>query len=275
MAEIEFSQTHFKRISGLMHELVGLSFNDSKKPLIASRLTSRLLRLGLNSFDEYLAILNDNNQAAELQMAIDLLTTNETYFFREPKHYTLIEEELVRRKVRDPIAIWSAASSFGDEAFSTAMLLADMQQAGKIGPDWEILATDISHRVLRSATEAVFPEDRLRDVTPQRLRRYCLKGSGPSEGQVMIQDELRGRVSFGQLNLCKPFEGIGPFDIVFLRNVMIYFDPPTKREVVDRVLSTLKSGGLFFAGTAEGRVQCDTPLEIIQPGAYRKPPRGT
>jgi chemotaxis protein methyltransferase CheR len=109
----------------------------------------------------------------------------------------LLEQELTARRSRAPLAIWSAAASFGDEAYSTAMLLSDMQVQGRIGPDWSILATDISHRVLLSAKEAVYPEDRLRAVSPERLRRYCLRGDGDSEGQVLMQDKIRERVQFG------------------------------------------------------------------------------
>jgi chemotaxis protein methyltransferase CheR len=203
-------------------------------------------------------------------MAVDLLTTNETYFFREPKHYDLLQQELPALADKSSIAVWSAASSFGDEAYSTAMLLSDLQMSGRVGPGWSILATDISHRVLLSAKEAVYPEDRLRAVSPDRLRRYCLRGDGPSEGQVLLQEKIRSRVQFGQLNLCKPFSGLGPFDVIFLRNVLIYFDPPTKVDVVDRVLTALKPGGLFFLGTAEGRVPCKTPLQTVIPGAFRK-----
>jgi chemotaxis protein methyltransferase CheR len=271
MAVMNFSDAEFKRIGDLMYEAVGLSYNDSKKSLIQSRLAPRIQRLGLGGFADYIEMLADEGEAAEFQMAVDLLTTNETYFFREPKHYELLEQELSARKSRAPLAIWSAASSFGDEAYSTAMLLSDLQTAGRVGPDWSILATDISHRVLLSAKEGVFPQDRLRAVSPERLRRYCLKGEGPAEGQSMVMDKLRTRVQFGQLNLCKPIDGLGPFDVVFLRNVLIYFDIPTKRAVVNRVLATLKPGGLFFLGTAEGRVQCDTPLITVQPGAFRKP----
>lgn len=266
----ELSDKTFHRIRDIMYESVGLSFTDSKKSLISTRLSSRIQKLGLKKFEDYLAVLEDETSAAEFQMAVDLLTTNETYFFREPKHYEFLEQELIAKKSRTPLSIWSAASSFGDEAYSTAMLLSDMQQKGQVGPDWKILGTDISMRVLMSAKEAVYPTDRLRHVEPDRLRRYCLKGEGPAEGQVMIQDKLRDRVSFGQLNLTKDFSGIGPFDVVFLRNVLIYFDPPTKIEVVDRVLSCLKPGGLFFMGTAEGRVNCKTPIKPLIPGAYRK-----
>ena len=271
MASITLSDSEFERIGAIMYESVGLSFNESKKSLIQSRLVPRIMKLGLDGFADYIALLDDLSEAAEFQMAVDLLTTNETSFFREPKHYDLLEAELSARKSKAPLSVWSAASSFGDEAYSTAMLLADMQTAGKIGPDWSILGTDISDRVLRSAQAAVYPQDRLRAVSPERLRRYCLKGEGAAEGQSMVIDKLTARVQFGQLNLCKPIEGLGPFDVVFLRNVLIYFDIPTKAAVVDRVLETLKPGGLFFLGTAEGRVKCNTALLTVQPGAFRKP----
>ena len=270
MATLSFTDREFERIADIMYESVGLSYNVSKKSLIHSRLSPRIQKLGMDSFADYIAVLEDPSQATEFQMAVDLLTTNETYFFREPKHYDLLQQELPNFASKSALSVWSAASSFGDEAYSTAMLLNDMQIAGRIGANWSILGTDISHRVLLSAKEAVFPEDRLRAVTPERLRRYCLRGEGPAQGQVMLQDKLRQRVQFGQLNLCKPFSGLGPFDVVFLRNVLIYFDPPTKVDVVDRVLATLKPGGLFFLGTAEGRVPCKTPLQTVIPGAFRK-----
>ena len=270
MATLNFSTAEFQRIGEIMYDAVGLSYSDAKKSLVQSRLAPRIQRLGLDGFSSYIALLEDEHEPAEFQMAVDLLTTNETYFFREPKHYEVLEAELAARKSKGPLRIWSAAASFGDEAYSTAMLLADMQTAGRIGPDWSILATDISHRVLLSAKEGIYPQDRLRAVSAERLRRYCLRGEGPAEGQSMVVDKLRQRVQFGQLNLCKPFEGLGPFDVVFLRNVLIYFDAATKSDVVDRVLETLRPGGLFFLGTAEGRVPCKTPLTTVQPGAFRK-----
>ena len=260
----------FQRITALMHGAVGLSFAPSKKPLVSSRLGTRLSRLGLDSYEEYAALLESDEDGGEFQVAVDLLTTNETYFFREPAHYALLEQELSRTRPQQ-LAVWSAASSFGDEAYSTAMLLADLALAGRIGGAWSIVGTDISDRVLQSASQAVFPAERLRDVTPERLKRYCLRGEGASEGLVQMQDKLREKVRFGQLNLCGPVDpALGPFDVIFLRNVLIYFDPPTKSAVVDRVLGRLKPGGLFFLGTAEGRVPCKTPLQVLAPGAFRK-----
>lgn len=263
------SDDTFRRITALMHSAVGLSFNESKKPLVSSRLGPRLQRLGLDDYGAYVDLISRPDDGGEFQMAVDLLTTNETYFFREPAHFDLLERELAAAKPAS-VAVWSAASSFGDEAYSTAMLLADLQSQGRIGSGWSILGTDISDRVLRSAIEATYPEERLRNVSQPRLRRHCLRGEGRSEGMVQMSPELRRRVKFGQLNLCRPIEKLGPFDVVFLRNVLIYFDAPTKVAVVDRVLGELRTGGLFFIGTAEGRVPCRTPLQTLAPGAFRK-----
>jgi chemotaxis protein methyltransferase CheR len=259
----------FDRIAGLMHASVGLSFPRSKKPLLSARLASRIQRLGLPSFDDYVGLLESADDGGEFQMAIDLLTTNETYFFREPAHFALLQAELQRSRPQR-LAVWSAASSFGDEAYSTAMLLADMEMMGTIGADWSILGTDISERVLQSAVQAIYPADRLREVAQQRLKRYCLRGEDESAGLVQIRESLRERVRFGQLNLCAPIDDLGPFDVVFLRNVLLYFDPATKSAVVDRVLAQLRPGGLFFLGTAEGRVPCNTRLTTLAPGAFRK-----
>lgn len=259
----------FQRIGALMHGACGLSFNASKRPLVGSRLGPRVQRLGLPGYAEYLALIESGQDPDEFQTAVDLLTTNETYFFREPRHFEILEAEFRQGPVRTP-AVWSAASSYGDEAYSIAMLLADLQLQGRVGPDWRVLGTDISDRVLRSAAEAVFPEERLRHVSPERLRRHCLRGDGDAAGLVQMHPRLRERVRFGQLNLCRPIEPLGPFDAVFLRNVLIYFDAPTKAEVVDRVLTQLRPGGLFFIGTAEGRVACKTPLVPLAPGAFRK-----
>ena len=259
----------YRRIADLMYSAIGISFGDAKKPLVSSRLAPRIQRLGMDSFEDYLDLIGGGNDGGEFQMAVDLLTTNETYFFREPAHYDLLERELVA--TRPPsLRVWSAASSFGDEAYSLAMLLADLQSTGRIGAGWSILGTDISDRVLQSAVTAIYPQDRLRHVSQPRLKRYCLRGEGESEGLVQIQPRLREHVRFGQLNLCRPLGDIGQFDVIFLRNVLIYFDPPTKRDVVDRVLSALRPGGLFFIGIAEGRVPCNTPLTSLAPGAFRK-----
>ncbi len=260
----------FDAIRALMHQAVGLSFPHSKKPLVHARLSPRIRKLGLPSFSDYIHLLQDVQQGGEFQMAVDLLTTNETYFFREPKHFEQLRQEAQALGPARNLAVWSAASSFGDEAYSVAMLLAELQMRAQTGPGWSVLATDISQRVLQCAQAGVYPQDRLREVSAQQLKRHCLRGEGPAQGQVMVREHLRERVQFAQLNLCQPFEGLGPFDAVFLRNVLIYFDAATKSAVVDRVLAALRPAGLLFLGTAEGRVPCATPLTPVIPGVFRK-----
>jgi chemotaxis protein methyltransferase CheR len=267
----ELSAKTFEGIATLMHRSCGLLFAPSKKPLVSSRLSSRIQGLGLESFEEYLALIAGERDSDEFQVAVNLLTTNETYFFREPEHFELLAS-LLPGMDRRPVSIWSAASSFGDEAYSLAILLSDLQAAGSISDGWSILGTDISERVLRVASSGIYPVERLQHVSPERLRRYCLRGEGESAGLVQIKDRLRDRVRFGWLNLCRPIEPLGPFDVIFLRNVLIYFDNPTKTDVVARVLEQLRPGGLFFIGTAEGRVNGPLPLEPLRPGAFRKLP---
>jgi chemotaxis protein methyltransferase CheR len=259
----------FEEISALMRGRIGITLNDSKHSLIGYRLAPRLQALGLDEFADYLALLESADGEGEMQVAVDLLTTNETYFFREPRHFELLETTL---RARRPASyhVWSAACSFGDEAYSVAMLLADLARMGFIGTSWSVLATDVSDRVLRTAKAGVYPSDRLRLVAPERLKRYCLRGEGDAEGHAMIRPELRERVRLGWLNLSQPLGEIGTFDAIFLRNVLIYFDAASKRAIVDRVLGTLRPGGLFFLGTAEGRVPSETALELVAPGVFRR-----
>jgi chemotaxis protein methyltransferase CheR len=259
----------FRRIAELMYDSVGIAFGETKRHLVSSRLAPRLQRLGLGSYEDYLSMITGDPQGEEMQVAIDLLTTNETYFFREPAHFELLERELIRQRPRS-LEVWSAACSFGDEAFSIAMLLDDLQRSGHVGETWSVLGTDVSDRVLRRASAAVFPEERLRAVSKDRLRRHCERGEGDTAGLVRIGGPLHKRVRFGRTNLCQSVEALGPFDVVFLRNVLIYFNQDTKREVVDRVVSRLRPGGLFFVGTAEGRVPSTLRLEPLAPGAFRR-----
>ncbi len=265
---MELADTTFRNIADLMYQVVGLSFSDHKKALIASRLAPRLQRLGMPSYEAYVSLLRKQEDGDELQHAIDLLTTNETYFFREQKHFDLLAAEFARGPRRSA-SVWSAASSYGDEAYSIAMVLADLQHQGRIHDDWQVLGTDISERVLQGAKDAVYALDRIREVSPERQKRYLLKGHGDADGLVAVKEEICEHVRFGQLNLTEPIDVPGPFDVIFLRNVLIYFDQPTKRAVCNEVLQHLVPGGLFFIGTAEGRVETSFKLKTLGPGAFR------
>ena len=211
---LPLSDWAFARISRLMHETIGLALNETKKHFIQCRLAPRIQKLGLPGFDHYLALITSDGDEGEFQVAVDLLTTNETYFFREPEHFEIIAGHARRLKSRS-FSVWSAASSFGDEAYSIAMLLAELQTQGHVGADWSILGTDISDRALRAAVEAVFPEERLLRVPPAYVRRYCLRGEGEAVPALlgMVIRELQTASTLARAgNLAAAFKSLRVWD---------------------------------------------------------------
>lgn len=256
---------HFQRF---IFEAAGITLADSKKMLVSSRLGSRVQYHDLASFAQYFRLLNSGESPAEVQIAIDLLTTNETYFFREPRHFEFLEKQLATLPARQqPLRIWSAAGSTGEEAYSIAMLLEDRFQ----GRPWEILASDISSRVLDRARAGHYPMERARHVPKAYLQRFCLKGTGKQQDTLLVDRSLRSKVSFLQINLNDRLPAIGTFDFVFLRNVLIYFNTQTKREVVARALSVLQPGGWLFIGHSENLNGISDAVKPVAPSIYRKP----
>jgi chemotaxis protein methyltransferase CheR len=269
VSEASISDAEFVRFQRLMHDMVGIQLSDAKKPLVSSRLAGRLRARALRSYGDYFELITSGDDA-ELQMAVDLLTTNETYFFREPKHFEFLSRVCAQDASKgSPFRVWSAASSSGEEAYSVAMLLADRLGDGP----WEVFASDLSTRVLAKARVGQFPMARATNVPADYLRRFCLKGIGPQAGTLLVASELQARVRFEQINLAQPLPDIGTFDVIFLRNVMIYFDNATKRSVVARLLSALRPGGYFLIGHSETLQGVNDSLESIAPAIYRKPVR--
>ena len=207
-------------------------------------------------------------EAVELQTALDLLTTNETYFFREPKHFDFLRTEVLpHAQPGRTFRLWSAASSSGEEPYSLAMTLAD----GLPKTPWEIVASDISTRVLEIARIGHYPMERASHIAKHQLSRHCLKGTGSQEGTFLIDRSLLERVQFRQVNLNTALPKIGEFDAIFLRNVMIYFNMDTKREVVARMLPLLRPGGYFIVSHSESLNGITDKLKLITPSIYRKP----
>ena len=240
---------------------------DAKKALVSGRLSRRLAHHGLDSFGAYFQLLASGKHPDEVQMAVDLLTTNETYFFREMKHFEFLRSQALAARSRpQPFRLWSAASSSGEEAYSMAMVLADCMQT----TPWEIVGTDISTRVIEGARRALYSMERGRHIPPDYLRRFCRKGTGQFDGHLLIDRSLRSKVSFRPLNLNNTLPEQGQFDIVFLRNVMIYFNNETKRQVVARVISTIKPGGYFCVGHSESLNDITTAVQMVAPAIYRK-----
>jgi chemotaxis protein methyltransferase CheR len=259
----------FARFQRFIFEAAGITMSDQKMPLVSGRLMKRVVATGCASYGEYYDLVCGGRAPAETQMAVDLLTTNETHFFREPKHFEQLRQYISEhQKPGVPFRAWSAASSTGEEPYTIAMTLAD--SLSDTSP-WEVIGSDISSRVLDAARAGHYSMERAHEIPPELLRRYCLKGVGNQAGTLLINRRLRERVSFLQINLAQPLPKMGPFDVIFLRNVMIYFDADMKRQVVSRLADRLKPQGWLFIGHSESLHGINDRLESVAPTVYRLP----
>ena len=262
ISDQEFS--HFQRF---IFETAGITLSPSKKALVSGRLAKRLHARQLGSYSEYFALLKSKQDPKEVQMAVDLLTTNETYFFREPKHFDVLRNTAMSYSGSMPFRVWSAASSSGEEAYSIAMVLADC-----LGDrPFEVLGTDISTRVLEAARVGHYLEERARHIPLHYRQRFCLNGQGQYVGTLLVDRALRQKVRFAHANLNEKLPDLGMFDVIFLRNVMIYFNGDTKRQVVARVLSLLKPNGIFCIGHSESLHEVSNAVIPVATSVYRKP----
>ncbi len=265
------SPAEFGWICDYLYARTGIVLKDGKQTMVVGRLTKRLNHHGLTSYADYFRLIADPN-SAEARVAVDLLTTNETYFFREPEHFAWLREELpAMRRSRagdEPVRVWSAASSTGEEAFSLAMTLDDVLPLN----DWQILGTDISSRVVERARQGLYPIDAASKIPTPLLRKYCLKGKADLAGYLAVLPALAERVRFSQVNLIQPLPNLGRFDFIFLRNVMIYFDQPTKRALVNKVIPLLKPGGYLLVSHSETLNGLQEELVMVRPSIYRSMP---
>jgi chemotaxis protein methyltransferase CheR len=249
--EFTFAEADFARVRELIHQRAGISLHEGKQAMVYSRLSRRLRETGHRSFGSYLQWLERHAGAAgaaEWQEFVNCLTTNLTAFFREEHHFVSLDEELRRRAGR-PQRIWCSAASTGEEPYTIAMTAVEALGAA---PAVTIVASDIDTRVLATAQRGVY-ETAARGLSAQRLKRHCLRGTGTNEGRLRIKPELARLVAFRPFNLmAADWSPLGePFDIVFCRNVMIYFDAPTQRRVLERMHGVMRPGGLLYVGHSE------------------------
>lgn len=261
---MQLSQQSFNAIADFFHRAAGIRFAPDKHQLVAGRLNRLAVESGAADLDQYIADLLRSNDKEELTRVVDRLTTNETYFFREPRHFEVLEEMAKAHDRKRPFRVWSAASSSGEEAYSAAMVLADV-----LGPNgWEVFGTDLSTSVVDSARIGLYSMDRTSGIGQRRLQKYCRKGQGEYAGKMLIAREIARHVRFEQANLMRPLPAVGTFDVIFLRNVLIYFDTDAKREIVERVAAQLVPGGLLFTGHAETLNGVTWKLAAVQPAVY-------
>lgn len=263
----EISESEFRKLSALIYERCGIKLGPEKKALLQARLSKVLREEGIPSYEDYYQRVISDRSGQELIRLIDLITTNFTHFFRELQHFQFLRERILpemKQLGSKGIHIWSAGCATGEEPYSIAITLLE----SPVVMDWrkEILASDVSTQALEFAKEGIYPEERLKGVSPELRRKYFLK-----EGdRYRLKDRVKKMVKFRRLNLLSPPLWMGCFDVIFCRNVMIYFDQPTKRKVLGSLLQALRPGGYLFVGHAESLLRLGDGFRYVKPSIYRR-----
>lgn len=263
---VAITDDEFNRFQKLLHQTAGIYLPPAKKTLVEGRLAKRLRHHGLPSYSHYYRMISDPGHADEFQLMLNQLTTNETYFFREPSHFDFLRQTIPSMSGTEDFRVWSAACSSGEEVYTLAMVLDEALP----GRRWELVGSDLSTNVLAKARQGLYPLERATGIERRLLQKYCLKGVRSQEGFLLIDPSLRRKAQFRQINLTEPLQQMGAFDIIFLRNVLIYFDPDTKRDVVNRVLQQLKPGGYFFISHSESLHGITDKVKMIRPSVYQR-----
>lgn len=258
----------FSKIRTLIHQRAGIALGAQKRQMVYSRLARRLRELRLKEFSTYLDFLEADPSGAEWELFTNALTTNLTAFFREAHHFPALAEHV--RGCPQPVTVWCSAASTGEEPYSIAMTL--IEALGSRAGAARVVATDIDTQVLAKGAAGIFTLEQVSKLPPERLKRFFLKGSGALEGKVRIRPEVAAMVTFGQLNLLDSQWALKePFDAIFCRNVMIYFDKPTQGKILQRFAPLMKPHGLLFAGHSENfsfasqtfRLRGQTTYELV------------
>ncbi|MBI1389517.1 MAG: methyltransferase domain-containing protein [bacterium] len=264
----------FQELRRRIFDEIGIEIREHKKHLLINRLSKRLRHLGLQTFSDYLKFIEQSPQRRqEMIELVDAVTTNKTDFFREPKHFEILERQVLpdlmsdRRRSSRTLRVWSAASSSGEEPYSLAICLAEYL-ARQAGWKYELLASDISETILRAAVTGIYAEEKVRPVPAPLLRKYFLKG----DGRFKVKPELAQTVTFKKINLKLDFQrALSGFDVIFCRNVLIYFNRESQHEIIAKHWHVLRPGGYLFLGHSETLHGCSIPFEYIAPSVYRKP----
>jgi len=265
-----FTAHDFARVRELIYRKAGIALSESKQEMVYSRLARRLRAKGLDSFQVYLDALESGRDETEWEAFTNALTTNLTAFFREGHHFPILAEHV--KRARAPLSIWCAASSTGEEPYSIAMTLCETFNS--LTPPASIVATDIDTKVLDAASNGVYAFERVEKLSRERLQRFFLKGKGERSGFVRVRPELQRLVEFRPLNLLGTNWPVkGPFDAIFCRNVMIYFDKPTQSRILSRFVPLMKPDGLLFAGHSENFVYASDDFALRGKTVYELSPR--
>ncbi|MDY0186895.1 MAG: protein-glutamate O-methyltransferase [Syntrophus sp. (in: bacteria)] len=276
MNSSDLSDRDFERISQLVHSQCGINLHDGKKELVKARLGKRLREGNYRSFSDYYKHVTTREGTDELITMIDSISTNLTYFFREESHFqrlqTIVRSLLdnASKKIRKTpaIRIWCAGCSTGEEPYSLGITIKETLNG--FPANVKIMATDISTRVLKIAAGGVYPIEKTKNISSSILRKYFQQGQGKWDGYVRIKKEIGDMIDFSRFNLMETPPSNQEFDIIFCRNVMIYFDKPTQASVVSKFYNCLDNGGYLFIGHSESLTGLEHAFKYIEPSVYRK-----
>jgi chemotaxis protein methyltransferase CheR len=267
----------YRILTELVYQHSRIRLGPDKQTLVANRLRKRLVALGLDSYEDYCAELQSARGPDELEELVDLIATNHTAFYREPGHFAFLTRRVLPallpelRAARAPLRLWSAAASSGEEPYTLAITVAESLQACP-GVEWQITATDISRRMLAAAEQGIYPMEAVKPVPPDLLKRYFQKGVGARAGLCRVKPELRQRLQFARVNLFQPTYPVpAQLHVIFCRNVMIYFDVPSRALAVQRLAQHLAPGGFLVVGHSESLLGIRHGLHPVQQGVYQKP----
>ncbi len=271
VTEYTITEEEFQEISSLIYQESGIALSGGKKSMLISRLSRRLRELGLDRFHDYYRYITSDNRDEEFTRLLDLVSTNKTDFFREQKHFEFMREVILPELAETKrVRIWSAGCSSGEESYSIAMVLSDWI-AHKGRWDCKILASDLSTRVLRKADDGIYELEKVKGLDPKQIRRHFLRGRGENTGQIKVKPHLRKMIAFKRINLmAEHFPIKTPLDLIFCRNVMIYFDRPTQAQLVAKFHHHLKPGGHLFIGHSESLHWVESQFRYVAPTIYRK-----
>ena len=276
---VAMNQKDFSRLSRFIHAEYGIMIPPVKKILLESRLQKRLRELKIKTFKDYCDYLfSPNGKSSELTHFINQITTNKTDFFREPNHFDFLTQEVLPyllkndKNAHNDLTVWSAGCSSGEEPYTLAIVLSEYKSKNQnLNFNFSILATDISHEVLLKAKQAVYKQSTVEPIPLMLKKKYLLKSKDKNNGVVKIIPELRQKVQLGKLNFMDKDYGIKkPVNVIFCRNVLIYFDRPTQETILTRLCRCLKKGGYFFQGHSESINGMDLPLKSVSPTVYQK-----
>ncbi|QOY88658.1 CheR family methyltransferase [Paludibaculum fermentans] len=261
----------FRKIQSLTYQVAGIDLREGKEALVGARLNKRIRELGLKDVSSYLNLVEADRTGLELIALIDALTTNFTSFLREPQHFEFLRSVILPAlATRASIRIWSAGCSTGEEPYSILFHLAQALGQAELAAV-EILATDISTRALSAASAGVYPASRMKELPEAWRKRFFQRGVGGQDGMVRVREEWRSRIRFQRLNLMEEFTNVAVANVIFCRNVMIYFDKQTQQKLVRRFAERLEPGGWLLIGHSEGLMGMEHELSYVMPAVYRKP----